>query len=185
MNPSSSRSSCPLSSSFLCIISSTSPGRAWKTSASIPIFSTTRGHCYVDLGQLDQGRELRAPLPPARSRPLARLRSPGARLPAGGRPPADQGVHHLPGSGSRIRQSSGPQWAGIAWNMGLAAPHHQEARWMACGCPGAAAGVSLWAAALDAIIAVEYVRLTLFVLLNTPVGIGLDHPQIHPAYAIG
>jgi predicted Zn-dependent protease len=40
------------------------------------------------------GARAPAPLPPARSRPLARLRGPGARLPTCGRPAAGQGVHH-------------------------------------------------------------------------------------------
>jgi len=41
------------------------------------------------------GSRAPAPLPRARSRPLARLRGPGARLPAGGRPAASEGVRRF------------------------------------------------------------------------------------------
>jgi len=57
------------------------------------------------------GSRAAAPLPRARSRPLARLRSPGARLPASGRPLAGQGVHHA-GSCRRSQESRGPQEPG-------------------------------------------------------------------------
>jgi tetratricopeptide (TPR) repeat protein len=50
----------PLSSSNPA--KSTRPASTWRSSSArilrIPISSTTRDLCYVDLGQLDQGREL-------------------------------------------------------------------------------------------------------------------------------
>ena len=45
-----------------------------------PDFLCNLGLCYVDLGQLDKGIELFAPLPARRAPPLQRLRVPGHSL---------------------------------------------------------------------------------------------------------